>query len=190
MASSKMFGPRSTPQFLTVTSAFSHHALTQPEVVAVRDFSAPEVRQVTYGELSQRAARLARKLRSLGVVPGDRVPIVVTRGIDMLVGIVAVLSCGAQYVPLDGRVVPDTTLQHIATQTGASSSTVLVIRSTHYRVADLEVTNIVVIDEEDKVEDDLYAKHLPLDDLAEPDHGCYVIYTSGMLNITMIVAET
>lgn len=99
----------------------------------------------------------------------------------MLVGIVAVLSCGAQYVPLDGGVVPDSTLQHVSSQTGATSSTILCLRSTHYRVADLEVTNVVIIDDEEQSDDDLYSNNLPIDDLAEPDNGCYVIYTSGML---------
>jgi non-ribosomal peptide synthetase component F len=177
---SHMYGPRITPRFPTVTAAFYHQVATQPEVVAARDFSSPELRQITYHELSQRASRLARKLRQLGVVPGDMVPLVVKRGIDMLVGIVAVLSCGAQYVPLDGGVVPDSTLRHVISQTGGSSSTVLVLKTTKYRVEDSGVANIVAIDERDEVEEDLYTQSLPPQDLAENHHGCYVIYTSGM----------
>lgn len=180
MTSNFMFGPRSTPRFSTVTAAFYHHVLTNPEVVAARDFTSVETGQVTYGELAKRASRLARELRQLGVAPGDRVPLVVKRGIDMLVGIVAILSCGAQYVPLDGGVVPDTTLKHVIKQTGGSSSTVLVLKSTQYRVEASEVANVVVIDEDNQNEEDLYSQTLGLEDLAEPDHGCYVIYTSGM----------
>lgn len=113
----------------------------------------------------------------LGVVPGARVPLVVKRGIDMLVGIVSILACGAQYVPLDGGVVPESTLRFVIEQAGGESCTVLTLGSTRNRVDERSVANVVCIDEDNQ-------QHVarctsPPADLASPDSGCYVIYTSG-----------
>src|SRR5690606_7327096 len=57
--------------------------------------------QVTYHELNQRANRLAHHLRALGVVPDQRVAVCLTRGIDMLVAMLAVMKAGGAYLPLD-----------------------------------------------------------------------------------------
>jgi natural product biosynthesis luciferase-like monooxygenase protein len=56
---------------------------------------------ITYAELDVRAAAMADRLRSAGVRPQSRVGIAVERGIEMLVGVIATLRCGAAYVPLD-----------------------------------------------------------------------------------------
>ena len=184
MASSYMFGPNSQPRFLTITDGFLHHASTRPDAIAARHLSSSATgrpAEITYGELSQQSARLARRLRQLGVVPGARVPLVVKRGLDMVVGIMGILACGAQYVPLDGGVVPDSTLRLILEQAGGSACTVLTLRSTRHRVDNCAVGNIVCIDEEDQQQDDLYSRYAPSENLAEPDGGCYVIYTSGKL---------
>ncbi|KAL2755315.1 hypothetical protein ACRALDRAFT_1076991 [Sodiomyces alcalophilus JCM 7366] len=172
-----IFGPQAQPAFDTVTAAFYHQAEAHPHVVAARDLSAQPSREITYSDLARRSARLAHKLRQLGVVPGDRVPLVVKRGIDMLVGIVAILTCGAQYVPLDGGVVPDTTLRYVLEQAGGN--TVLALRSTRHRLLDSGVRHVLAIDESDDVDEDLYEKHTTPQNLATPDSGCYVIYTSG-----------
>ncbi|CRK42975.1 hypothetical protein BN1723_016106, partial [Verticillium longisporum] len=170
-------GPRAAPRFTTVTQAFFHHARVQPDVVAARDLSAQPERQITYRDLAQRSARLTHRLRQLGVGPGDRVPLVVKRGVDMLVGIMSILTCGAQYVPLDGGVVPDSTLRFVLEQTGGR--TVLVLRSTQHRLAGSGVSNVIAIDGDDVPEADDYEKSTTPQDLATSDSGCYVIYTSG-----------
>ncbi|KAL9942564.1 hypothetical protein ACHAO3_005188 [Verticillium nonalfalfae] len=170
-------GPRAAPRFSTVTQAFFHHARVQPDVVAARDLSAQPERQITYRDLAQRSARLTHRLRQLGVGPGDRVPLVVKRGVDMLVGIMSILTCGAQYVPLDGGVVPDSTLRFVLEQTGGR--TVLVLRSTQHRLAGSGVSNVIAIDGDDAPEADDYEKSTTPQDLATSDSGCYVIYTSG-----------
>jgi amino acid adenylation domain-containing protein len=56
---------------------------------------------LTYGELEQRAARLARCLRAAGIGPGSRVGIGLPRSPDYLVAVLGVLKAGAAYVPLD-----------------------------------------------------------------------------------------
>ncbi|MFB9601661.1 amino acid adenylation domain-containing protein [Streptomyces roseofulvus] len=57
--------------------------------------------RIGYGELDARANRLAHHLIALGVGHGDVVGVLVTRGPDLVTGILAALKCGAAYVPLD-----------------------------------------------------------------------------------------
>ncbi|WP_043818325.1 amino acid adenylation domain-containing protein, partial [Rubrivivax gelatinosus] len=52
-------------------------------------------------ELDTRANRLARRLVALGVGPGRFVPIVVRRGLDFVVAMLAVWKAGGAYVPVD-----------------------------------------------------------------------------------------
>jgi amino acid adenylation domain-containing protein len=60
-----------------------------------------EGRQLTYGELNRQANRLAHYLQILGVKPEARVAICVKRGLEMIVGLLAILKSGGAYVPLD-----------------------------------------------------------------------------------------
>lgn len=173
------YGLVSTPQFSTVTKAFFHYASTQAQALAARDLSVEPAVQITYGELARRSAKLARKLRTLGVTPGSRIPLVVKRGIDMLVGIFSILACGAQYVPLDGSVVPDETLQFVLEQTGGCIA--LALKSTRHRLANAGVANVVVVDDLDNADEDEIDEEEGFVDLASPESGCYVIYTSGKL---------
>ncbi|KAK6080406.1 AMP-binding enzyme [Seiridium cupressi] len=175
------FGPQQTSPFGTITAAFFHYAQFQPEALAARDFSRLPLRTITYGELASRARRLAVRLRTLGVKPGDRIPLVAKRSIEMLIGIIATLSCGAQYVPLDGGVVPDSTLRVVLEQSGGTIA--LCLASTEHRLYSLDgACRAVVIDEDDK-ELETMEKSYPFEDtfvdLATTEMGCYVIYTSG-----------
>lgn len=181
------YGLVSTPQFSTVTKAFSHYASSQPQALAARDLSVEPAVQITYGELARRSAKLARKLRTLGVTPGSRIPLVVKRGIDMLVGILSILACGAQYVPLDGSVVPDETLQFVLKQTGGY--TALALKSTRHRLSNTGVANVVIVDDLDHADEDEIDEDEGFVDLANPDNGCYVIYTSGTLRESWLGME-
>lgn len=161
------------PPFPTVTSAFYHHARTSPDTIALRDLPGSP-KELTYGQLSRRAQELAAQLIAQGVCPDSRVPLVAKRGLDMIIGIWAILSCGAQYVPLDGGVVPDETIRRVLEQAGGG--VVLCLSSTKHRIISQHPNQTVVVIDEIKtspVEQDVHI------DLATPESGCYVIYTSG-----------
>ncbi|KAA8744430.1 amino acid adenylation domain-containing protein [Pseudomonas koreensis] len=72
-------------------------ATLRPHALAAVD----QGQSLTYAELNQRANALAHHLLDLGVRPDDRVAIVARRGLDTLVGLLAILKAGAAYVPLD-----------------------------------------------------------------------------------------
>jgi non-ribosomal peptide synthetase component F/aryl carrier-like protein len=56
---------------------------------------------LSYAELNARANRLARYLREQGVGPDQRVGLCVSRGLEMVTGVLAILKAGGAYVPLD-----------------------------------------------------------------------------------------
>ena len=68
-----------------------------PEAVALRF----EGRNLTYRELGQQVARLARKLNELGAGPNQLVAVYMLRSFEMVVALLAVLKSGAAYVPVD-----------------------------------------------------------------------------------------
>ncbi len=72
-------------------------ARRDPGAIAVR--TADDA--LTYGELEQRAARLAATLRDGGIERGDRVGICLPRTAELLVAVLAVWKAGGAYVPLD-----------------------------------------------------------------------------------------
>lgn len=61
---------------------------------------------ITYEELSARAASLARHLQSVGVKHGDVVGLAMTRSVDVIVSMLAVLKAGAAYLPLESHAPP------------------------------------------------------------------------------------
>ncbi|WP_277961740.1 non-ribosomal peptide synthetase [Pseudomonas sp. RIT-To-2] len=72
-------------------------ALAQPDAIAAWHHGAG----LSYADLNRRANGLAHHLTGLGVGPEDRVAVVARRGLETLVGLLAVLKAGAAYVPID-----------------------------------------------------------------------------------------
>jgi amino acid adenylation domain-containing protein len=58
---------------------------------------------ITYAELNGRANRLARQLLSMGAGKGVCIGVLLERGIELLVVLIAIQKCGASYLPLDPR---------------------------------------------------------------------------------------
>ena len=59
--------------------------------------------EVTFAELDARANQMARFLRARGVRPGDRVALLLDRGLDAYVTLLGLLKARAAYVPLDAN---------------------------------------------------------------------------------------
>jgi amino acid adenylation domain-containing protein len=85
------------PADVCIHELFEAQAARTPEAVAV----VVETESLTYRELNARANRLAHHLRGMGIGPESRVGICVERGVEMVVGLLAILKSGGAYVPLD-----------------------------------------------------------------------------------------
>ncbi|WP_331023625.1 amino acid adenylation domain-containing protein [Longimicrobium sp.] len=131
--------------------------------------------RLTYAELNARANRVAHHLRALGVGPEVRVAVGVRRGLETVVGLLAVLKAGGGYVPLD-IVNPEDRLQYVL---GDSAPAALLTEGP--LVARFAGAGVPLVDTGDLAALDAYPASDP--DRAEvgvrPEHLAYVIYTSG-----------
>ncbi|NDK89388.1 amino acid adenylation domain-containing protein [Gordonia desulfuricans] len=110
---------------------------------------------LTYAELGSRSERLAAQLIADGVRPGDLVALLLPRGADQVIALLAVLRAGGAYVPID----PDYPDERITATLADARPTVTVDADYCARVAPTGT---------------------PVPPVAvSPGHPAYVIYTSG-----------
>ncbi|MEV4466523.1 amino acid adenylation domain-containing protein, partial [Micromonospora echinofusca] len=154
------------------------HADLVHEVIARHPDDAPALGTddalVTYGELRARSNRLAHHLRATGVRRGDLVAILLPRGIDGIVSVLAALTAGAAYLPIDAGYPPQR-VRHMLTD---SRARVLVTVRSLVR-PDLVVpgTPVVLLDD-DRATLAAYPDRPPAVPVG-PGDLAYVIYTSG-----------
>lgn len=80
-----------------VHQLFSRQAQQTPLAVAV----SCDTQSLDYRSLDQQSNQLAHYLRTQGVQPGALVPLYLERSTDMVLAMLAVLKCGAAFIPLD-----------------------------------------------------------------------------------------
>lgn len=139
----------------------------------------------TFAELDASANRLCRHLLAAGIGTGDRVAVALPRSYDLVVALVAVLRCGAAYVPVD-TAYPDDRIEYMLRDTRAP----VVITSTEFLkklepiLAGMANTFLLTVDEP-SVSTAIAAR--PAGPVADAERGgrlhhqspAYVIYTSG-----------
>ncbi|MEP9392469.1 amino acid adenylation domain-containing protein [Gordonia sp. VNK1] len=114
---------------------------------------------LTYREVERRSAHLAAALIADGVRPGDLVALLLPRGVDQVISILAILRAGGAYVPID----PDYPDERISTILADARPVVIVDAGYRARVSVSDPGEPVV------------ARPVPV----TADHPAYVIYTSG-----------
>jgi amino acid adenylation domain-containing protein len=82
---------------LCMHRVFESQAKRRPRAIALRGRDG----FLTYGELNARADHLAVRLQERGVHQGAIVALSVHRSMEMIVSMLAILKCGAAYLPLD-----------------------------------------------------------------------------------------
>jgi amino acid adenylation domain-containing protein len=145
-----------------VLDAFERRAVEHGTAEAVRAGN----QAVSYADLERHAGRLASRVRSSGVEPGDLVGIIAGRGPELIAAMLAVLKTGAAYVPMD----PDAPPARLAQLTSGVSA-VLAPADLVQRVP--PGPTIVHLDEAAGEPDDKGGI------AAAPDAAAYVMYTSG-----------
>ena len=129
---------------------------------------------LSYGELEERANRLAAHLIAQGVRPGERVGLCLERSAEVVVAVLATLKAGAGYVPLDPTY-PDRRLEHVLADAGLRA--VVVHAATARRLSWPASATVVDLDEHAQRIDAASAERPNLD--LSPSGPLYVLYTSG-----------
>lgn len=93
---------------------FADSVRRHPQAVAV----VAEEEVLTYSEFDERAAKLAAVLRKNGVGAGDIVAVMAGRSVNTLLGIYAIIKCGAAYLPIDDNY-PETRKLYMLKDSGA-----------------------------------------------------------------------
>ncbi len=159
-----------------------------PEVFAAQVTRAPHAEAVTfegqtlsYGELDEAANRLANLLAVHGAGPGEYVGLLLPRSADAIVAMLAVLKCGAAYVPMDPAV-PAARLDFML----ADAAPIAVITTMELGPR-LQGSGVAVIEVDDEA-----ASLYPSTALMAPaaDDIAYLIYTSGTTGVPKGVAIT
>ncbi|MFH8467049.1 amino acid adenylation domain-containing protein [Streptomyces sp. NPDC017991] len=83
---------------VTVDALVRHRVAADPDAVAVVTGNGTEL---TYSQFDARVNALAHLLIDEGVRVGDRVAIAMTRSVDLVIALTAVIRAGAAYVPID-----------------------------------------------------------------------------------------
>ncbi|WP_420883239.1 non-ribosomal peptide synthetase, partial [Xenorhabdus indica] len=163
----------SYPSDLLLQQLFEQQVADSPAATAL----VAGEQQLSYAELNRQANQLAHALIAAGVQPDDRVAICVERGVDMIVGLFAILKAGAGYVPLD----PEYPTERLAYILSDCEPKLLL---TQHHLQSRLTTNVPVwvMDDDDCL--DYVAQQSdhnpePQQRGLEPHHLAYIIYTSG-----------
>ena len=130
---------------------------------------------ITFAELDARANQMARHFRSLGVRPGDRVGVLLDRGLDAYVTLFGLLKARAAYVPIDANY-PADRLAYILEDSGSR------LAVTQQRFADRFPDGLPLVVLDRARYEVAAAADAPLKDEergASPETLAYVLYTSG-----------
>ena len=109
----------------TLPASVAYFAETSPELPALEDEGSGRV--VTFGELSERASRIAATLRDCGIGRGDIVALHGNATIEIFSAMFGVLAAGAAYTPLDPEA-PASRLEYLLTDSRARSSSSSMLR--------------------------------------------------------------
>lgn len=156
------------PRTQNVVQLFEARAVQQAQDIAV---ISPEG-TLTYGELNERANRLAHFLRARGVVADTRIGICADRTTEMVVAILAVLKAGGAYVPMDPAY-PEERLAYMVEDSGV----ILLLTQSHLAERLPESAPRLLLDEEQGQLASFPTQNLDVEIAA--NDLVYVIYTSG-----------
>jgi amino acid adenylation domain-containing protein len=159
------------PTKTRINALFESRVDMQPDAIAVRH---GEV-EVGYRTLNARANRIAHRLRAIGVTPGAFVVVCLGRCVDLIAALLAVLKCGAAYVPVD----PATSAERLSYIVGDTRPAAILTVSKLVHLLPNSSAKLLVLD----ADADAIAQQPDFDPPRGADDSgdalAYVIYTSG-----------
>ena len=128
---------------------------------------------LTYSQLSEWSNKIASFLRGAGAKPGQRIGICLNRSTEMIAATIAILKCGAAYVPMDPAN-PASRLQQVIEDSELS----IILTNSAHRDSFSESGALIVDVDNDRAMIDQCSGDLVSADLG-PGDIAYVMYTSG-----------
>lgn len=157
------------PRHKLIHQLFEEQTAVSPDSVALRFGN----ETLTYRDLNNRANRLARHLRTLGVGGGSLVGLCMDRSVELVVSLLGILKAGAAYLPLDSDY-PEDRLSFMLRD--ADAQITLADRRTLAKLTAISGHCRIVCADECPSEG-LGSENLPAD--TTPEGPAYVMYTSG-----------
>uniref|UniRef100_UPI0035A65647 non-ribosomal peptide synthetase n=1 Tax=Pseudomonas putida TaxID=303 RepID=UPI0035A65647 len=154
------------PEGRNVAQMIERQAALSPEATAVIFGD----QTLSYAALNRRANQLAHRLQALGVGPDVLVGILMSRSLEMVIGLLGILKAGGAYVPFD----PEYPRDRLAYMVEDSDIRLLLTQRDNEVVVPANIQCICV--EQDSFES--YPVGNP-SSVAAPQNLAYVIYTSG-----------
>ncbi|WP_066913683.1 amino acid adenylation domain-containing protein [Millisia brevis] len=158
----------------TLTDLFDEVSRVHPERPALADTAG---NSLTYRQLRDRSARLARRIAASGARPGEVVGLIADRSHASIIGMLAILRAGCGYLPLDPTY-PSDRLDFMVTD----SATTVIVGPAGYEpprgqllVDRHEEPELAVVEEP--------AAHAPNDRPTISTDVAYIIYTSGSTGV-------
>jgi amino acid adenylation domain-containing protein len=157
----------------TVLPLIDQTVATSPQRVAVRGPDGT----LTYGELAFRADRLARRLRQVGVKPGDLVGLCLDRSASLVVAALAIFRAGGAYVAIDPKY-PDERVRWMLDDSGAAAAVTDADTAAGLR-ASSDRPGVVVTGGGELEDRSVPDSEDPLPQPPRSTDLAYVVYTSG-----------
>jgi amino acid adenylation domain-containing protein len=153
---------------ITVLQLIETQSMQAQNAIAVID----EEGELSYGQLNELSNELAwRLIQHHGVLPGDRVGVLLHRSGWMVIGLLAAMKAGAAYVPID-PVYPEERIAFILEDCQAK------LLISEKRLIGGYIDRLATLDITDR---EKYIQSLtgPVDTVVNPGDIAYVMYTSG-----------
>ena len=148
----------------TVISLFEKQVQLTPEKIAI----VSNKKQLTYKELNEKANMLAREMIEKGVKQQDIIGIMLNRSPEMIIGLIAILKCGATYLPID----PEYPAERISYMLENSETKLVLVNSNTEKYVPENCSKINVKNIENQNRENLNLK-------INESSLVYLIYTSG-----------
>lgn len=153
---------------ITLHAWFSHQVQRRPNAAAI-EFQG---RTWSYRDLDRRVKELAVALRKAGAGRETLVAIALDRSFDMVAGLLAILTTGAAYLPVDGYLPP----ARLETLVEDARPAIFLTERTLFGRLPRSEARIVLCDDVPMVTGTMAGA---FNDSADPDSLAYVLYTSG-----------
>ena len=160
------------PQGRCIHELFEAQAARAPEAVALVFGE----RTLSYGQLNERANRVAHRLIGEGVGPDTLVGLCAERSLEMVIGLMGVLKAGGAYVPIDPSY-PEERVAYLLSDSGVS----LVLTQGHLqeRLPLTDGQRVLWLDAPESWADEPASNPDRVALGLSDSHLAYVIYTSG-----------